>query len=300
MRVSPARSANMLTLTAKDISFLGHDLSRPECVIGEPDGTLWTSDSRGGLTRIRPGEDNSVLGRIEGLPNGIAIDSSGRFLVTDIDNGRLYCIERDGNTSVLLDQFEGRSLGALNFVYIDALDRIWLTVSTLMAPRAQALANPIADGCVLLLENGILRRVADSLYFPNEVRIDSDYRYLYVAETAASRVCRYPLLDSGSLGRPEPFGPEKIFDGAWVDGLAFDAGGALWVTEVTRNGIHCITPDGVLHTVIEDPSGQLLQFPSSLAFVGADLTQVMVGSARMTRLATFKWPVAGQPMSHWR
>lgn len=290
----------MLTLKAKDISFLGHDLSRPECVIGEPDGTLWTSDSRGGLTRIRPGEDSRVFGRIEGLPNGIAIDSSGQFLVTDIDNGFLYRIDHEGNTSILLDQFEGRSLGALNFVYVDPLDRVWLTVSTLMTPRAQALANPVADGCVLLLENDTLRRVADRLYFPNEVRIDSDYRYLYVAETTASRVCRYPLLDSGSLGQPEPFGPEKMFNGAWVDGLAFDASGALWVTEVTRNGIHLITPDGVLHTVIEDPSGQVLLFPSSLAFVGADLTQVVVGSARMTRLAKFDSPVAGQPMSHWR
>ena len=34
------------------ISFVGHDLQRPECILAEPDGTLWTADARGGVVRI--------------------------------------------------------------------------------------------------------------------------------------------------------------------------------------------------------------------------------------------------------
>ena len=31
---------------------LGSELVRPECVLTEKDGTVWSADARGGLTRI--------------------------------------------------------------------------------------------------------------------------------------------------------------------------------------------------------------------------------------------------------
>jgi gluconolactonase len=36
------------------ITYLGHDLQRPECVLAEPDGSLWSADARGGVMQIRP------------------------------------------------------------------------------------------------------------------------------------------------------------------------------------------------------------------------------------------------------
>ena len=35
-----------------DLTYTGHDLVRPESVLAQPNGTLWTSDGRGGVTRI--------------------------------------------------------------------------------------------------------------------------------------------------------------------------------------------------------------------------------------------------------
>ena len=51
--------------------------------------------------------------------------------------------------------------------------------------------------------------------------------------------------------------------------------------------------------MFEDPDGKTLLFPSSLAFGGADLKTVYLGSVRMTRLARFTAPVAGEPLAHW-
>ena len=31
------------------IRMVGHDLSRPECILAERDGSLWAADSRGGV-----------------------------------------------------------------------------------------------------------------------------------------------------------------------------------------------------------------------------------------------------------
>jgi hypothetical protein len=35
-----------------DIQYIGQDLQRPECILAEPDGTLWSADARGGVVRI--------------------------------------------------------------------------------------------------------------------------------------------------------------------------------------------------------------------------------------------------------
>ena len=35
-----------------DLTFTGHDLVRPASIIARPDGTLFVSDGRGGITRI--------------------------------------------------------------------------------------------------------------------------------------------------------------------------------------------------------------------------------------------------------
>ena len=36
------------------IRTIGRDLARPECILAERDGSLWTADSRGGVMHIRP------------------------------------------------------------------------------------------------------------------------------------------------------------------------------------------------------------------------------------------------------
>lgn len=47
-------------------------------------------------------------------------------------------------------------------------------------------------------------------------------------------------------------------------------------------------------------AGPTLQFPTSVCFTGEDLRTVYVGSLAMPRLPTFRSPVRGLPMSHWR
>ena len=37
-----------------DLDYIGENLQRPECILAEPDGTLWSADARGGVVRIAP------------------------------------------------------------------------------------------------------------------------------------------------------------------------------------------------------------------------------------------------------
>jgi gluconolactonase len=47
-------------------------------------------------------------------------------------------------------------------------------------------------------------------------------------------------------------------------------------------------------------AGPRLQFRTSVCSAGPDLRTVYVGSLAMQRLPTFRSPVPGLPMSHWR
>ena len=51
----PANLLDGLTVEKNDITYLGHDLKRPECILAEKYGTVWSADERGGVDKIAPG-----------------------------------------------------------------------------------------------------------------------------------------------------------------------------------------------------------------------------------------------------
>jgi sugar lactone lactonase YvrE len=315
-----------LTLRPDELGWTGRDLARPESVVAEPDGTLWASDARGGVTRIAPDGAQAFLGGWGGEPNGLAVAPDGALVTANIAAGRVQRMTRDGEASTLLEEVDGLRLTAANFVFYDSRDRLWITCLTREEHWWPAAASPRPDGFVVLVDERGPRVVADGIYGTNEARLDADERHLYVAETMRGRILRYPVREDGSLGEREVYGPDPLPGTApFVDGFAFDAEGNVWVTTVVRNGIGVITPGGDWHVVVEDPiedalaafldrqrdgtvvpddmtaaAGPHLQFPTSIAFGGGDLRTVYVGSLAMPSLPTFRSPVPGLPLSHWR
>ena len=41
--------------------FVGDGLQRPECILAEPDGSLWAADARGGVVQIRPDGTQNII-----------------------------------------------------------------------------------------------------------------------------------------------------------------------------------------------------------------------------------------------
>ena len=273
-------------------------LRRPECVVVAADGSLLLSDSRGGVSVIDV--DGACRHRPcpGGATNGVALDRNGTLYLAGIDTGTVHALAPDGSARLVIDRFEGQTLGAVNFVYFDPRGRLWVTISTRMEPRSRAIEQAIPDGYVLRIEDGVAHLAASGLYFANELRFDPQMRFAYLAESRMGRILRMQVRPDGTLGQPETFGPDALFDGAIVDGLAFDVEGALWVTEVTRNGIHRITPDRQIQCLFEDPQAEIMDFPASIAFGGEDRKTVYVGSIRADHLVTFRSSVAGAPMWH--
>ncbi len=324
------------------IRYIGDALQRPECILAERSGVLWAADARGGVMKISPDGaqelivqkadehfdltgDDAAQSLLSGtLPNGLAFSSNGDILISNFGTDRLERMTRNGETHILLEEMDGKPLGKVNFVLCDSKDRIWITISTMVNPWSDAICSSLADGYIILLENGKRRIVADGFQFTNEIRLDANEEWLYVAETTGKRVTRLRVQADGSLTDRETFGPDNLGEGV-IDGIAFDSYGNLWATMIFADRLVAITPDGELLELMSDGDpeattkfekafatgkpvpfditmecgGPVCNWLASVTFGGEDLRTVYLGGLRSTSIPYFESPVAGLPMAHW-
>lgn len=251
------------------IKTIGRDLQRPECILAERDGSLWSADARGGVVHIMPDGSQKIItqkheagfehsdDRVDRffhgtLPNGLAFARNGDILISNFGTDCLEVMKRTGETKVLMDKVDGRKIGKVNFVLRDSKDRIWITVTTQLTNWLDALVPDLADGCIIRYDERGAHIVADGLHFTNEVRFDANEEFLYVVETTGGRILRFRVDEHGDLHNREVFGPESLGAGAYPDGIAFDSYGNLWGTMVYSDKLFAITPDGELKILLDE------------------------------------------------
>lgn len=321
------------------IRTIGRDLQRPECILAERNGTLWSADARGGVMRIQPdgtqqliaqqvdnrfaqssGSDKYILKGT--LPNGLAFARNGDILIANFGTNAIERMSRDGRSQMLYSEIDGRPLGKTNFVLRDSQDRIWITVTTMLEPWTRSVTGRSADGYIALIDDRGIRIVAEGFVGTNEIRLDEREEWMYVVESNARHISRLRVAPDGSLTDREIYGPADL--GGVPDGFAFDAYGNLWVTLVMYDRLIAITPDREVLTLLDDgdprqtaeldrhyyartltpelmlaTKGTLAPWMASLTFGGPDLRTVYLGSLMGTTIPYFRSPVAGLPMVHW-
>ena len=322
------------------IRTVGAGLQRPECILAERDGTLWSADARGGVMCIRPDGAQELIAQVQHtgvaagdpsslilggatLPNGIALNRAGDFLIANFGTDAIELMHRDGRSETLYTEIDGKPLGKTNFVLCDSHDRIWFTVTTRLVPWTRSINEKAADGYVGLIDGHGIRIVADGFVGTNEIRFDAAEEWLYVVESNARRISRLRLRADGSLFGREIFGPADLR--GTPDGFAFDALGNLWTTIVQTDRLIALTPEGEVLTLLDDcdplqrriydehfyagtmtpeimaaTQGSIAPWMASVTFGGPDLRTVYLGSLRGTWIPYFESPVPGLPMTHWR
>lgn len=320
----------------REIRNIGVDLQRPECILAERDGTIWTADARGvmrigadghqQLIRQQGVSTNTLDARslVMGgsLPNGIAFNRDGDILIANFGNDTIELMTRDGQSRTLHTEIDGQPLGKTNFVLTDSRDRIWFTVTTRRVPWTASINEKTADGYIGLIDERGIRIVADGFVGTNEIRFDADEQHLYVAETNARRISRLRVQPDGSLSDRCVYGPSDL--GGFPDGFAVDSLGNLWITLVLTERLIALTPQGEVLTLLDDGrpealaiyeqhyragtttpelmgacKGELAPMMASITFGGPDLRTVHLGSLAGTTLPSFRSPVAGLALPHW-
>ncbi|MGE3991632.1 SMP-30/gluconolactonase/LRE family protein [Pseudorhodoplanes sp.] len=277
--------------------------------------------------RIAPDGTQSVLGRTSELngrpwiPNGLALSARAGLLIANMgEDGGIWSLAPEGTVEPFLVSVNNTALPATNFVLSDSRGRLWISVSTRQWPISKAFyPENASDGFIIrVTEDGRADIVADHLIFANELRLDAEERWLYVAETFAGRISRFEVQPDATLGERQTFA--ELPEHSYPDGLCFDAVGHLWVASIVSNRILRVAPDATSEIVVEEfdrdyvenfrikwerraleradvvnPASRILKNPTSLAF-GTDDQTVYVGSLGGDSLVTFPSSVAGLPM----
>ena len=312
-----------------EIGFVGQGLVRPECVLANAAGDLFTADWRGGVAHIRPDGSQALYAGPgpDGLqlkPNGVALLRDGSFLVTHLGNedGGVFRVQRNGQVEPWLQSVDGVDLPPTNFVVEDRSGRFWVTVSTRLIPRALGYRRSCDDGFIVRVDERGAAIVADGLGYTNEVALDPSGQWLYVNETFGRRLSRFALHTDGSLGARQVV--TEFGAGTFPDGLAFDVEGHAWVVSIVSNRLIRVAPDGTPTTWLEDADAEhlarvetafaagtmgrpeldgiksrCLRNISSIAFCGPDRCNAVLGCLLGDRLATLPMPVAGLAPTHW-
>lgn len=318
-----------LPLPLTSLDFAGEGLVRPECVLANAAGDLFTADWRGGVVHRRadghqalytgPGPDGTAL-----RPNGIALRRDGSFLLAHLgeEDGGVFQLQRNGRVRPWLQQVDGVDLPPTNFVVEDGAGRCWVTVSTRQRPRSLGYRRSCDDGFIVRVDARGAAIVADGLGYTNEVAVHPGGQWLYANETFARRLSRFALRSDGSLGPREVV--TEFGAGTFPDGLAFDEQGHAWVVSIVSNRLIRVAPDGRPTLWLEESDaahlawveaayeagtmgrphldgtpGRVLRNISSIAFSGADLRTAVLGCLLGERLPTLRLPVAGVAPTHW-
>ena len=279
------------------LQYVGRDLQRPECILAERDGVLWSADARGGVMRIAPDGTQQLIAQgrsqhfegaaseagryLEGtLPNGLAFAGNGDILISNFVTDCLEIMTRHGESRVLADSIDGEPIGKVNFVLRDSKDRIWITVSTRIKNWMHALRTDLADGYLARYVDGKFRIVADGFRFTNEVRFDAREEWMYVVETTGGRITRLRIDSDGNPVEREIFGPSSLGKGAWPDGIAFDSHGNLWGTLVYSDKLFVLTPQGDQRVLLDEGDPDIVSALEQAFFIGQVNHDVLFATGR--------------------
>lgn len=307
---------------------VGRDLQRPESVLATSAGDLFCSHNGHGVARICPDGRQFLLAgptEIRGLPivpNGIALRPDGSFLVANIsDAGGLLELDADG-VRLFHDCSDRGAAPPVNFVMLDALGKVWITVSSTHVPRSLAYNRHTANGYVAVIENGRFRVVLEGLAYTNEIRADYEGGWLYIAETMGQRISRVRLDETGLHGAPELFA--QMPRGAFVDGIEIDAQGGLLAACIISSELIHVDPEGGQSVVAGEridawvdeveaafDAGRMgrpqldrsptkrLRNIASVAFHGPRLDRLVCGTLLDDKMPVFEAPAPGRAPVHW-
>ena len=178
------------------------------------------------------------------FPNSIAFDKVGNMYITD-----------SNSTGILTSELPGDVRGAIWRVDPNGNAMKWFESAQLGGNGGASLETPVgANG--IAYRKGVLTVANAEGFSLWTVPIEGDGSAGNIDLLAGLGVTPdWPFL-SGPLGEIP----------AIPDGIALDVHGATYVASVAQNAVFRVNTDGSVDVLFHDPAGEVLNFPSSVAF----------------------------------
>lgn len=169
-----------------------------------PDGELYFSDiNENRIYKL----DRSGHVRVwrDGIkgPNGLYLLSDGRLLCAEANGQRIVSISTSGAVTVLASQYKDEKLRAPNDLIADDRGGIYFTDP---APRPAPDVAPSLPGNVYYLRsNGVLILIDGKIARPNGISLSLDKKVLYVDDTEGEYVFAFDVQPDGSVKHKREF-----------------------------------------------------------------------------------------------
>jgi sugar lactone lactonase YvrE len=254
--------------TAEQVTDPVHELGEGPVWDAPRERVLWVDILQGLVLEGRLGSgsvDVEKQHQFDSYVGATAAAADGTLVVAE--DHRLTRIALDGSRTSGPDLFAAHPDDRWNDGVCDARGRFLVgTASVSGARHSQRLLRTDGDTTTVL---------DDDLGLANGMAFSPDDSLLYTIDSLPGRQVwvRDYDQDSGDVGARRPV---LTLTDAVPDGLCLDASGNLWLAAWSRGEVRCYSPAGDLLDVIKLPAPHT----TSLAFVGPDLDQLLITTAR--------------------
>lgn len=282
IEAAPEREAFVETLT---VNTLAEGLLFPEGPAFDRSGALWLVELKGGrLARWTP--DGLVRYDVGDGPNGSAVDALGRVFFTDSTDRSIRRFDpATCDTTTIACELGDESLNKPNDL---AFDKQGNLVFTCPGESRQEPTGYVA----ILTREGVVRKIAESLYFPNGLAFTPDGKELIVAETYRQRLWR-GRWDAATGSWLQPRIWATGLDGApGPDGMAFAADGTLFVAVYGSGSIMHLDLGGTIMARYPLPGRN----PTNCAFDPSGELGLVVTEAELGRILSLPDLGPGAPL----
>ncbi len=236
-------------------------------LFSDPNNNLiyrWSPDDGVSVYRTHSGYTGMDIGEF-GQPgsNGLTLDKQGRLTINEHGNHRVTRLEKNGQITILADQYQGKRLNSPNDLVYRSDGALYFTDPPFGLPNFfDDKRKELPFSGVFCLINGELKLVTTDLSGPNGLAFSPDEKYLYVDDWDAKRkvVMRYEVRPDGTLSGGKVFldATSEPGEDAW-DGMKLDQQGNIYLSG--PGGLWIVSPEGKQLGLITGP-----EYPHNIAW----------------------------------
>ena len=168
---------------------------------------------------------------------GLRFIPSGDLMVNNDNTGQLLRIEPDGTINVVLNNLKypnGLAVDLNGFVYVTEHDN-----------ERVIKVDPYTQESWIISD--------DEIQNPNGAAFSPDYRRLFVAGfSGVGTIYAFEVDEEGNIGPSYPWATDV--GTGWLDGIAVDACGNLYIADYYATAIYRFPPDGSSYTTVASGS----------------------------------------------